>query len=66
MYSKAVAFMASRVWKRSPKTRSCLKLLNQLSVGALTLLCQAARLESAKSARMSEYNSRTIYRFKQR
>jgi hypothetical protein len=34
--------------------------LKKLSIGALTLLCQAEAVESARSARMSGYNSRTI------
>ena len=41
-------------------SRSFFKLLKKLSVGALTLLCQVVRAESAKSARMSGYNSLTI------
>lgn len=36
MYSNAVAVISSRVAKRHPCTRSFLKLLNPLSVGALS------------------------------
>lgn len=36
MYSNASAFISARVAKRTPCTRSFLKLLNQLSAGALS------------------------------
>ncbi len=42
------------------------KLLKKRSTTALTLLCQIVSLDSSRSANMSGYNSRAIYRFKQR
>ncbi len=51
-----------------PRGRSSfvLQTVEELFVGALTLLCQAARLESVRSAKMRGYSSLTIYRLRQR
>ncbi len=42
------------------RIRSFFRLLKKDSATALTLLCQGTRVESARSARMSGYNSLTI------
>jgi hypothetical protein len=49
-----------RVASFRPSSLPTFKRPHKLSVGALTLLCQAARAESAKSARISGYSSRTM------
>ena len=41
-------------------TNSVFRLLKKLSIGALTLLCQVLRIDSAKSAKISGYSSRTM------
>ena len=41
-------------------TSSVFKEWKKLSIGALTLLCQDSRMESAKSAKINGYNSRTM------
>ena len=51
---------ARRVWKRRPCRRATFNDPHRLSVTALTLLCQARRAESFKSAKMSGYSSRTM------
>ena len=51
---------ARRVANRLPYRRPTFNEPHKLSVGALTLLCQAGRVESAKSARINGYNSRTM------
>jgi len=53
--------MASRrVENFLPYKLAVFNLPQKLSVGALTLLCQEMAAESARSARISGYNSRTM------
>ena len=47
LYSQCITSSDFRVWKK-------------LSIGALTLLCQDSRMESAKSAKINGYSSRTM------
>lgn len=54
------SFASRLVFKRRPCSRSTFNDPNSVSLHALTHLCQAMDAESARSAKISGYSSRTM------